>query len=452
MGCWMKIIFPIILTVFVLILIAACAPSVPVSPEEKAVFGTKGLAGKAIEDCTRNGATTCCPSRTQGTCTAATNGITFTMGTQTHTMENKCYTYTSQGTSRTEGKKFSCLSSTQAQWCSTLCDAGQSCGNGECGGTATTSTGAPEQVTPGQYGTYPEGTYTGQAPSEAQPGRQQVPPGVTPGTPPEGGYQASGSYSGTLTVLWPNGGETIPQETSPTIVWSGGEQGWTVRLDAHDPAVPSNTYIAANLSNTGSYVWPASLLASTAPGTYKIRLACTSCDPEQVDYSDQTFTIVSPSTIMEEVVGEEVSPAAPPPGVCTGTFTSNTELCSDDDQGLVQDTPFTFVSACSDGLQCERKCTLGYKKPTTGQNCVPTVCTGSYAAASTLCSGDNTILAVDTPHTLVNACTNAVKCERTCNANYKRSGTKCLKISGQSCTSNSQCFSGKCSAKKCTAR
>ena len=76
------------------------------------------------------------------------------------------------------------------------------------------------------------------------------------------------------------------------------------------------------------------------------------------------------------------------------------------------------------------------------------VCTGSLPANSLYCSGDTSGLTVDTPTTLVSACTPQVKCEARCGSGYVKNGNACVPAScpsGQTSPHNG-CVAGVCTA------
>ncbi|MCB9719835.1 MAG: hypothetical protein H6756_03085 [Candidatus Omnitrophica bacterium] len=122
------------------------------------------------------------------------------------------------------------------------------------------------------------------------------------------------------------------------------------------------------------------------------------------------------------------------PYVCTGAVPANSTLCAGDDAGLMADTPRTAVNACTAPDKCEYQCDPGYQA--VGNTCVPYVCTGPIDQFSQLCCVDYDMdmvcdpddegLSADTPRTLVDACTQPVKCEYVCRANYTRVGTTCV--------------------------
>ncbi len=73
-------------------------------------------------------------------------------------------------------------------------------------------------------------------------------------------------------------------------------------------------------------------------------------------------------------------------------------------------------------------------------------CTGFVPPYATFCSGDNIGLTVDTPITLVNACTPQVKCEAKCGSGYVRNGNVCVPASCPSgqVSPHSGCVAGVC--------
>ncbi|MGE0268492.1 MAG: hypothetical protein AB7S78_08575 [Candidatus Omnitrophota bacterium] len=124
------------------------------------------------------------------------------------------------------------------------------------------------------------------------------------------------------------------------------------------------------------------------------------------------------------------------PYVCTGAVPTNSSLCAGDDTGLSADTPRTPVSACTAGTKCEYLCDPGYYSD--GTACVLFQCTGPAPAHSnlccvdydldTICEPDDTGLTADTPNTLVDTCTQPVKCEHVCRPFYVRSGITCVPL------------------------
>jgi|GEM_PF-5582101 len=116
---------------------------------------------------------------------------------------------------------------------------------------------------------------------------------------------------------------------------------------------------------------------------------------------------------------------------CTGSISSNSNLCSGDSSGLTADTTRTLQSSCTSNRKCEYTCRSGYHK--SGSSCVRDAvnysCTGSIPSNSNLCSGDSSGLTADTTRTLQSSCTSNRKCEYTCRSGYHKSGTQCVENS-----------------------
>ncbi len=112
---------------------------------------------------------------------------------------------------------------------------------------------------------------------------------------------------------------------------------------------------------------------------------------------------------------------------CQGALPSDAALCAGDDTGLLANTNRTTVAACGEETKCEDTCNAGF----TLQNgqCVAVAvpaCQGATPSNSTLCAGDDTGLFADANRIVVDACTDAVKCEYTCDAGYIRQNGVCV--------------------------
>ena len=94
-----------------------------------------------------------------------------------------------------------------------------------------------------------------------------------------------------ITVTDPNGGETLESGGTFNITWdSNANSNVSIKLYINSTF---NTNITTNTSNDGIYVW--NIPSSIAQGSnYKIRVASTS-NSNLDDYSDGTFSILSPS-------------------------------------------------------------------------------------------------------------------------------------------------------------
>ncbi len=113
--------------------------------------------------------------------------------------------------------------------------------------------------------------------------------------------------------------------------------------------------------------------------------------------------------------------------LCTGSTPSNAQLCSGDNQGFTTPTARTLVPACTDTAKCEYICNSGFGK--VGNFCMSTsVCSGATppTAHAQLCPGDNQGLTAPAMNTIVTACTDAVKCEYTCEGGYAKVGNSCV--------------------------
>ncbi|MCA9362617.1 hypothetical protein KC906_04530 [Candidatus Kaiserbacteria bacterium] len=106
---------------------------------------------------------------------------------------------------------------------------------------------------------------------------------------------------------------------------------------------------------------------------------------------------------------------------CTGTLPAFTTLYTGDNTGLSINTPYTYAAA-NTAAKCEYSCSSGYVW--NGTSCAPATCTGTLPVNSTIYTGDNTGLTVNTPYTYATPNTTA-KCEYSCNSGYTWDGANC---------------------------
>jgi hypothetical protein len=107
------------------------------------------------------------------------------------------------------------------------------------------------------------------------------------------------------------------------------------------------------------------------------------------------------------------------PYICLGPDFSNATLCSSDDFNLTADTNKTLVSKCTDAKKCEYTCNSRYVLLNNSCQPNPYTCVGPDDPNSTLCPGEEIDLPANTNKTFVNQCTRNVKCEYYCNAGYR---------------------------------
>jgi len=95
-----------------------------------------------------------------------------------------------------------------------------------------------------------------------------------------------------LTVLSPNGGETLTAGAAHTITWSSTGNVPSVKLEFSADDGASWSLITANAANTGSYTWS---VPQTNTIQARIRISDTA-DGDPVDVSDSPFAITTGST------------------------------------------------------------------------------------------------------------------------------------------------------------
>lgn len=112
--------------------------------------------------------------------------------------------------------------------------------------------------------------------------------------------------------------------------------------------------------------------------------------------------------------------------ICLGTSVENSTLCVGDDSGLTDSVTKKLVTTCSSisGPKCEFTCNEGYIK--NGDTCILATCTGVDPINASFCLGDNTGLTINTAKSLVANCTDAKKCEFTCNVGYVYNRGRCI--------------------------
>lgn len=145
----------------------------------------------------------------------------------------------------------------------------------------------------------------------------------------------------TVVITYPNGGENIQLGDAVNIQWSSTKglndavkleliQGSTVKL-----------VINGQLSNSGVYLWEVPL--SLAEGDYKIRITWLSAgtsDPNNVDESDETFSILTSVPVTTTTTTTAPNPMQPSTASTRGIpililpeYESVTEMVKDDSMG-----------------------------------------------------------------------------------------------------------------------
>jgi PKD repeat protein len=111
----------------------------------------------------------------------------------------------------------------------------------------------------------------------------------------DGNFTITDQSTCTITVSYPNGGETLYKGSTYNITWSksGSACGSNVKIELYKGGSYNST-ITSSTSNNGSYSWtiPSSL---TSGSDYKIKITDTS-NSSYYDYSDGNFTITDQST------------------------------------------------------------------------------------------------------------------------------------------------------------
>jgi len=92
---------------------------------------------------------------------------------------------------------------------------------------------------------------------------------------------------GSVTVLVPNGGETLPISSKQTIQWSSSGLGGKVKIELSRDGGTTWVVLFSNAANTGSKAWKVAKPATTQA---RIRVSGVS-DTGAVDISDANFTI-----------------------------------------------------------------------------------------------------------------------------------------------------------------
>ncbi|TAK78891.1 MAG: hypothetical protein EPO12_11675, partial [Aquabacterium sp.] len=140
---------------------------------------------------------------------------------------------------------------------------------------------------------------------------------------PNGGYVNIGAYGNTaqagrspaqyVTVLSPNGGERIGQDSAVEIRWRSFGFSGNVSIEYRGGNAANFTMLSANEANDGSYNWLVDA-ASFVPGTnYEIRITSITA-PAVGDVTDATFSVIAPITYYyvndNSLAGDEYTTAA----------------------------------------------------------------------------------------------------------------------------------------------
>lgn len=92
-----------------------------------------------------------------------------------------------------------------------------------------------------------------------------------------------------ITVLSPNGGETLVAGASYDIRWNTSGNVPIVDITINNP---QHVYVASSIQNTGWYLW--NIPAGFAPGNYKIQITPPTGDSTRpIDVSDNSFRIIT---------------------------------------------------------------------------------------------------------------------------------------------------------------
>ncbi len=99
----------------------------------------------------------------------------------------------------------------------------------------------------------------------------------------------------TITILSPNGGETIQRGTTATITWNSSYLSENVTIQIFKMSSPATAvYTFQNIVDNGSYNW--ALLTSDVTGNdFKVRISSSANPNDTYDVSDANFTISPPT-------------------------------------------------------------------------------------------------------------------------------------------------------------
>lgn len=104
----------------------------------------------------------------------------------------------------------------------------------------------------------------------------------------------------TLTVTYPNGGETLHRGHTYTITWSSANVTGDVAIDIYSGATNLQRY---NVANTGSYSWT---IPFSIPAGASYRVSVSGMGGTVWDFSNAYFTIDTPSITVTSANGGEV--------------------------------------------------------------------------------------------------------------------------------------------------
>ncbi len=100
----------------------------------------------------------------------------------------------------------------------------------------------------------------------------------------------------TMKVLTPNGGEILVNGATTTIKWQSNSSSSPVQIYLDVQGSRSQTLIASNVPNTGSYTWIPSISTKMSTSTgYKIGIKVGAVNQSAYDTSDSMFWIVNKS-------------------------------------------------------------------------------------------------------------------------------------------------------------
>ena len=158
---------------------------------------------------------------------------------------------------------------------------------------------------------------------------------------PNGGFVNLGAYGNTqyaalspvkyVLVTRPNGGEGVPAGRDFNVTWRSHDGLGNVKVElVRDDDATASTVLAADVPNSGSYLW--SIPADQMPGDqFRIRVTR---DGQQIDISDQPFTITEPISAYYVNIGGD------------SEFSDNqytTAAGDDTNDGLTPQTPMATI-------------------------------------------------------------------------------------------------------------
>ena len=121
-----------------------------------------------------------------------------------------------------------------------------------------------------------------------------------------GANKVSAQGTPTITVTYPNGGESLQQGQIVPITWSSANMGsLNARISLFDPNFHF-TNIASTTGNTGSYNWTIPL--NFPNGSYGIQVSSDDKNQTAMDLSDSDFTIGAPPTPSTSITITVLSP------------------------------------------------------------------------------------------------------------------------------------------------